>query len=485
MVLQKKIPKKVVLKMYALALFLTVSCSVEDNFLQNELSKQIIHKRLTLEDLKSNKVIMQKVVDYSKEMKKLSTRSSNSEPYIVDISQANFIETDDFVSYTFNMPTESVAIRNFLLKKSKHDELGFQGYVLNYNLTPEEEELFENNELLDITNKVSSIKLDGEYNLGVFGRNLRTSGTCYGWVGVCYVGDRDGHVAYGSQCTVTGQMFTAFPCPEDGSGGGGGGGGLPPTSPEPPTNPTTPIGGGGREIVVSPISGGGAIIPALITDFSDNCTELKKILTTPELKHALTNLDLEKGGVAEKGWAFKNFPNSTTPSSPIVIPSDPKNPSKVNFDAHKGPTLFGMAHCHTDPQKGSVQMFSFADIIGLMTVYRGHIPANSRPKDPSLYFLGGTFTTGQYMLKISDISKFLLNFNKSGKMEKDLIRVYRDLTESGQLTATNLERAFLKLVKKYDLGIALYKANPTLTNWDEIRLNAQYNNNEPIKTPCP
>jgi len=253
---QKKIPKFAMVIQYLMALFLIVGCSVEHDLLEHENSKAIIHKRLTLEDLKTKKGIMKKLSDYSKEMNKITARNRNAEPLIVDISQANFIETDDFISYTFNMPTDSVPIRNFLLKQNKNDDLGYQGYVLDYNLTEEEVDLFNNNQLRDLTGKISTIKLNGNYNLGQFGRSIRTSGTCYGWVGICYVGDPDGHAAYGSECTVSGQVFAAFPCPED--AGGGGGGGLPPITPEPPNNPTPPTtppitGSGGREIVVTPV----------------------------------------------------------------------------------------------------------------------------------------------------------------------------------------------------------------------------------------
>jgi hypothetical protein len=254
-----KIPKLATISYFVLALFLTVGCSVEYDLLEHENSKAIIHKRLTLEDLKSKKDIMQKLSYYSKEMHKITARNINAEPFIVDVSQANFVETDDFISYTFNMPTESIAFRNFLLKKNKHDELGYQGFILDYNLSEEEMIAFENKELHDISNKVTSTKLNGEYNLGVFGRNLRTSGTCYGWVGFCHTGDVDGHIPYGNQCSISNYVFMSFPCPEDSGGGGYTGPDPifnPPIIPPNPSNP--PNNGGGRVIVVTPINSTGS-----------------------------------------------------------------------------------------------------------------------------------------------------------------------------------------------------------------------------------
>ena len=127
MVKQRRIPKRAVFKILALALFLSVSCSVEEDLLQSEQSKRIIHKKLSLEEVRNEKYIMSKLSDYTKGLRKMNSKSRTNDSLIIDISFANYIETDDFISYTFSMPTTSVPIRNFLLKKNKADTLSSKG----------------------------------------------------------------------------------------------------------------------------------------------------------------------------------------------------------------------------------------------------------------------------------------------------------------------------------------------------------------------
>lgn len=187
----------------------------------------------------------------------------------------------------------------------------------------------------------------------------------------------------------------------------------------------------------------GVLLPQV---FEDNCKSLKKIVDDSIQKHALNNLNEVKGGTTEKGWAFRNFPGTNSTASPTVMPQNPKEPHSVDFSNHQGSNYFGYAHCHTDPEDGAIQMFSFKDIVPLLGLYNKFQTVNNAPKDPSLFFIGGTFTTGQYMLKINDINKFLLNLNKAFKegMEKQLSNQYRKLKDNDELTSSNLEKEFLK-----------------------------------------
>lgn len=233
--------KKVWFRTFILAIsFIAISCSVEEKIVKN--NQGIIHRKIKFDELKKDKVVMEDLTNYSKFIKESSLKQKSTDSLVVDISFANYVETDEFISYTFNMPSSSVPLRNFLLKKQKNSTGGYHGYVLNYNLTQEELNSLNTLELTNLSNKVTSVKIGSNFSPSMFGKNVY----CPGIVGICYVGDPDGHVAYGSECTVSAVQVEMFPCPEDG------GGGTPsdPINPPPPNDNTG--GSDNNQVVIIP-----------------------------------------------------------------------------------------------------------------------------------------------------------------------------------------------------------------------------------------
>lgn len=505
MVKQRRIPKRAVFKILALALFLSVSCSVEEDLLQSEQSKRIIHKKLSLEEVRNEKYIMSKLSDYTKGLRKMNSKSRTNDSLIIDISFANYIETDDFISYTFSMPTTSVPIRNFLLKKNKADTLGYQGYILNYDLTPEEKVLFENKELHDVSNKVTSIKLNGEYNLGVFGRNVRSNNTCYGWVGICHLGwggglDSGGHVASSRECVVSNYLFTSFSCSDE--GGGGSGGYTPPTTtPEPPTTPTPPNTGGGREdIVVSPVnSNGGTITPVQITEPTEDCIKLKDLfeIDKQNIRPKLTELKQKILTGAKNEWSTSHKTeyayDPITNTNSLTYTNEPLSEGTPNTVIVTTGTRYPSSS-HSHPKDG-YPIFSWQDLRLLRNTYLETAELFKPLVSIQIVCFNETTPTQQlaYSLTINDFdklnSKIEADWSKeelNGLDEEAKIKtIHIDLGEDYDQNKDNLELFFLQKFKNY--GIDLYKANNELTNWTKLSLNitASKPNGELNQTPCP
>ena len=279
-----KIPKIARYLFYSLALFMYTNCSVEEELI--ELNKGIIHRKINFEEIKKNKAIMDNLTNYSSLLKKSSFNQKSNDSLVVDISFANYIETDEFISYTFNMPTTSVALRNFLLKKQKNSTGGFHGYVLNYNLTQEELNSLNTLELTNLSNKVTSVKIGSNFSPAMFGK---TANTCYGWVGICYDGDPEGHVGYGSECSVSAVQFQVIDCPEDGGGENGGTPDLTNPPPPPPTDSPDNTGGGNNPVVIIPTKKETGITINISLD-NEPCVNLNKISFEFKLTNALNQL---------------------------------------------------------------------------------------------------------------------------------------------------------------------------------------------------
>jgi hypothetical protein len=102
--------------------FTGCSEDIYDGNLSN--SQNIIHKKINLEEIRSDQEIVNNLSNYSKFMKESNLKQKLSDSLVVDISFANYLETEEFISYTFNMPTNSVTKRNFVLNNTKIAQKG-------------------------------------------------------------------------------------------------------------------------------------------------------------------------------------------------------------------------------------------------------------------------------------------------------------------------------------------------------------------------
>ncbi len=467
-----KIPKIARYLFYGLALFMYTNCSVEEDLI--ELNKSIIHRKINFEEIKKNNIIMDNLTNYSKFMKQSSLKQKSIDSLVVDISFANYIETDDFISYTFNMPTTSVALRNFLLKKQKNSTGGFHGYVLNYNLTQEELILFNNLQLSNLNEKVTSIKIGNNFSPAMFGKNNKSGGNCDAWIGMCHNAwgggtDFAGHPATSNECVVSSYQYQTIACSDGGSGGIGGGG-----------------GNDGINIVIVPTESSGQVEPIQIID---PCQQLDD-LTNPALqnaKPALEDLKTLAGSSLnyENGYLFRKNASGVRTNEQIT----PNTTSDHAIPIKTGTTVYAAAHTHTYEL---FPMFSWQDLYVLYSLYQN----SSINKSEATFIMIAKdcltcATVSTYAIKIDNFVKFrakinsdLNNSNTAGYSDADKFKtandIYDDKFKPG-MNNSQLEKAFLEYIGTH--GVSLYKANDDLSNWDKLELS-----NSPLtpilKTPC-
>lgn len=494
-----KIPKIARYLFYGLALFMYTNCSVEEDLI--EQSNGIIHRKINFEEIKKDNIIMDNLTNYSKFMKQSSLKQKSTDSLVVDISFANYIETDEFISYTFNMPTSSVPLRNFLLKKQKNSTGGFHGYVLNYNLTQEELNSLNTLNLCDLSNKVTSVKVGSNFSAAMFGKKNqnKSSNTCYGWVGICHLAwgggmDVSGHVASSNQCQVSTYQFQAFECPDV---GGGNYQGPDLSNPPPPLEPPPHQGTSGG-IIVSPTRSGTSMLPPLVLTEYAECESLKNLLEfgkqnikpiINQLKQKLiANVKNEWGASHEVNNVYdpiSNTNNLTYSNSPL-IEGNPVSVKVTIGNKHTGST-------HSHPKDG-YPIFSWQDLRLLRNTFQIYAELfqymvsiqivcynKADPSNPLIY-----------SLKVKDFTKLnnkieadWTHTDLNGKSEKQKLDIIHEkLAKKYDANKNNLELFFLQYFKDY--GVELYKANNELNNWTKLSLNmTNVNPNGELKqTPC-
>ena len=129
-------------------------------------------------------------------------------------------------------------------------------------------------------------------------------------------------------------------------------------------------------------------------------------------------------------------------------------------------------------------MFGLGDILGLKTISDKYELNDGEAPNNSLFFIGGTFMAGQYMIKFKDKDKFIANLQQLINYDLNLVDGYRQLLANDNVTPKNIEKMFLKLINEADVGLGLFKASTTLSNWNEVVLNSSEPDSEPIEIPC-
>ena len=134
--------------------------------------------------------------------------------------------------------------------------------------------------------------------------------------------------------------------------------------------------------------------------------------------------------------------------------------------AYIGGNYIGAAHTHPHPSFGYYPMFSIEDIEYLLNASRKHI-TGEQPKDYSIYVLALTTYDGVFAIKIKDPLKFYTNFNqKKNDLKLKLEDAYGGLKVSSGMD--NFRKAFLDIIKEFDLGIGLYEATDNVSKWGEL-----------------
>jgi hypothetical protein len=132
-------------------------------------------------------------------------------------------------------------------------------------------------------------------------------------------------------------------------------------------------------------------------------------------------------------------------------------------------------------------MFSPEDVHWLLRRARNvnaYNIANSITTNFGDFFLGLVIQNHTYVIKIKDWNQFSSSLNH----QDDVIEFYNELNElydylGSQASQVSLQKAFLKTIKKFNIGISLFEQDNSGV-WNELKLNSTNPNDLPIKVPC-
>jgi hypothetical protein len=220
----------------------------------------------------------------------------------------------------------------------------------------------------------------------------------------------------------------------------------------------------------------------------DPCKELKKIKDSPNYNHTINFLKNKANGNKEYGWIYRKFLDSGGLQPPSVAGQLTSDNNKVDLDSYTGHEWIGAIHNHTNPTiTNSIQMFSPEDVHWLLRRARNvnaYNIANSITTNFGDFFLGLVIQNHTYVIKIKDWNQFSSSLNH----QDDVIEFYNELNElydylGSQASQVSLQKAFLKTIKKFNIGISLFEQDNSGV-WNELKLNSTNPNDLPIKVPC-
>lgn len=386
----------------------------------------------------------------------------------IDTDNVKYLEGNNFNSYTFNiLNQESEKLDNLVLMSQPNGS--YKPYVMRYDLTNAEKEALNNGGNVDFTNKTKVLKL--------YDSNL--------------VSDIFSKLLYQEECSMTytwEEQITITPCPIDGclehpwasyevshilvgtlncsSGGGGGeiGGEI----------GTAPHGGG--------VGSGSSKTPC--QQLKDNNS--KPITNTTPQKTVLDNLNdlTTQMSTVPRERMYVLFPTSTSENQyEESFTQGPLNGGDAELNV-SGIYISALMHCHYNTSLLSI--FSLSDIYLMYSLQSsGFLLNNGETFTSYLVTAHGT----KYAIRFTppdpnSLNTYNENFFTGWEFDniKDVKEdEYEDNVNQGNTPAQN-ELGFLKFVKKQNLGIEIYKADATFSQWSKLSIGT---NGQVKATPCP
>ena len=185
---------------------------------------------------------------------------------------------------------------------------------------------------------------------------------------------------------------------------------------------------------------------------------------------------------------YKYFNNTSSFAPPSVAGQLTSDNNKVDLDSYTGHEWIGAIHNHTNPTiTNSIQMFSPEDVHWLLRRARNvnaYNIANSITTNFGDFFLGLVIQNHTYVIKIKDWNQFSSSLNHQDDVKdfyESLNKLYINL--GSQASQVSLQKAFLKTIKKFNIGISLFEQDNSGV-WNELKLNSTNPNDLPIKVPC-
>jgi hypothetical protein len=476
-----------------------VSCETEKDFVQDD---QMIVKRCSMNDfrLQSNEKLMKAVSQLNgfipkKQLNDAMARMIYDERtgLYYDDEKGIFVSKDGKESYTFPIfqPNPNEKIKNITFNKNESN--GYDVYLVHYDFSKEEAELYTKETLLERDVKYEVIvKDDVIYSTD---RRWWICVEIYSYTNAVPLDNGDLTGNFGWQWVLLSRQCEsgeiAEPQPEEFdptgsiSGGGGNSGGWGGNSTNPPnTDPPS---------TSNPNSDETTILTATIVDLDNNsqqktpCFELNKLTTNPtdtRVKNALTYLGTKTGESEEYGYSLTRNPNATAINNPTPVYAS--TGSYGNIYMPTGGNNIGSFHTHPIDTEDWIPMFSGKDISYLYFVAFYH-NNNGQPKNYAEYILTLTVPEGTFAIKIKDYTKFRAFLNKRDFWSKDfdipsLQNTYKKRNPTDDIKG--FQKDLLTLLKDSDAGVGLYEADPGFGSWQELTLDLNNPNANPIKQPC-
>lgn len=518
-----------------------VNCSSEESLTLERNADEVKARLITFEELQGMPKAMEKLNSLTVRKNKRLAYSSKYD-FTVDTDKILLVEKGAYQSLSFPVywDKENGYVENLFLHPHKN---GYLAFLMRYNLTPTDIINLDDGKIVDnLTSKMQYTPLtDFDItDLGVDYTNaIETNGytgTIILYEGQCWRinhvwGDDEGKVWYnivlcpGCECGQNGSgsggsgsnsgggisyaQYYAIVDLSSGGGGsgggssgggsGGGGGGHDPSDGF--TNPFNPIKFEDvepQELLMpglfNPHPIVGVVSPNKPDPHKKNCEELKKMMEDQNLNNAINALKTKTNDPRDEfGYSLSEgaLPN----------PLEKTQTSRgAGVKMRSGGTIFGIIHTHPD-HSGPDQhtpMFSTPDIIALYVLAKNYsnpdIPAET-VKEYSKFVLtltvkGGSSGTSTYALKIenwTEFSKFVDDYKAMSSEARRVFNLNLAVIYSRQpsnYSPTDYLRVLFKYMNDKGIkGLAIYKANDDLTEWEKQVYNP--NSNIITSQPCP
>lgn len=485
-----------------------------------ELQEEVIHEHEANENFKIEKVKFNEFSKNANLIKKLGRINSKIEQsknskiatssdssFTINTDYANYIKTGvDKHSYTFkiNRTNSQFLLENLIL--NSNDSLGYDAFIVQYNISENEYLSMKNGNNIDLSNKTTLIKVnDNDFISNIFSKELYEVQTmCLNTVTVCNSGDHwalNGASGNLNACTIpnTFQTFYSwtectqtFDLSDIGISSGGSstnGGGTTTTGSNYDGSDTSIHGNGSNPVNTVP-----AIDEEGISD--DPCTSIKKN-TTNKSDYMENFNDLNVPAKYkypyEAGFALRigntGLPNYSylTPSpagTSLVIPSGSLNYTHIHNNNIK--LIEG------DSLDVTVKMLSPADLWTLIKNCQTACTNNGASATDAF----GVMVSNEGIFAISMLESFSPNGPDFNEKWFKFVRNYKEKSKeiihnkllSPIQRKTKLEKMFLQELKKLGLdnkigffeGTVTTEAGVKKLNWTKKTLNS----NSVVENPC-
>ncbi len=493
-----KIYLKFGILLFGISLFI-ISCQKDDDLKATEYNQEKSQFKISYvgkAEIENNNLLNSKLNELTTDIKKAKINTQNKTVYsseydfYINTDYATYLENDDasYHSYTFNIirSEEINGIENLVF--SINSDNSYNTSIVKYNVSSSEKELIFDGHYIDLTNKISSIAIENNFNMVDIFSKADGDPVCIStdWQAGNECPYAPGHTVSnfindnGSICSwvqagntlyAGSYVSSVVPCFNGFSGGDGinnTGNNSPNGTSSNGTNGQTSNGGSNSNGTVITSTTGPCRGPNCPEEYDpihdENCDELHNFSTSPYAQNEFSNLETQIGATKEKGYVIKanpTFPYFTTDyiesSSDCNEISIPSNNALIYSVMHTHPTGCG---------NGTQPMFGPGDLHSLYKMtqnYNSSLVPNV-PFNNSIFTVYMTVAGNHYAIKIKDISKLntLGGIFTSRRDKKDFLkdfeRAYDKASSNTTPTQDQLAVAFLKFINNtYNLGISLYR----------------------------